>query len=825
MKRFSLAVLGLLIASIGTLTAAAQSGDSSSAQGYELANGWRITPAGRQVPMPGDQPVTMIVSPDQRYLIINTAGFHDHDVVIFDMRSEKVVQSINLGKDWDGMALDSKTSDLYISGGGPIAEAALAKQENAGSGAKLDPAIRQLAHQPVLHFKYADGAIGTPSALSIAGLDEKQRFIAGLSVGDGGAVYALNINTDTLYKLDPVKQTVLASAQVGYRPLAVAVSPDTKDVAVANLGDKSVSILDAQTLHEKGRIAVGSHPNSLLYARDGRLFVSNGGSNSVSVIANGKVVETVKTSVEPNDIVGSTPDALAISPDQKTLYVANADNDDVAVIDIADKGESHVQGFIPTGWYPTALAVSPDGKKLYVGVGKGLSYGANFPAQITTGQSRSAPNPQTPYDYVGVKLSGVISVVDVPSSKKLEQYTLQVRQNMPHPEHAFDKAYAAKIRSDVFPKIKHVLYIIRENRTYDQVFGDMKQGNGDPHLTFFGQEVTPNAHTLASNYVLFDNLYTNGEVSQDGHQWSNAAYATEFVQKSWVNSYSGRGQPDGDDRVNASPAGYLWDNAARHGLTFRSYGEFAYFKSSPDSPPVFMGAGSLKDHSSQEWPLVKGRDPDRVEVFLRELKEAEQKGKWPNFMVMSLGEDHTSGLNPGAFTPVAAVGSNDQALGRIVEGVSHSKFWKETAIFVIEDDAQNGPDHVDAHRTVGLVISPYLKRNFVDSTKYTTASMVRTMELILDLPPMTQYDKLATPMYNAFAVEPVFTAYDNIGPKVDLLAKNPSEGTLAQRSARLDFSAPDLADPDELNAILWEAYRPGEPMPAPVRSAALLGGR
>jgi YVTN family beta-propeller protein len=693
--------------------------------------------------------------------------------------------------------------------------------ERLGSAEKLDPAIRQLVHQPVLHFKYAGGSLSSPSALPIAGLDEKNRFIAGLSVDASGAVYALNINTDTLYKLDPTKQTVLASAKVGYRPLSVVLSPDAKELAVSNWGDKSVSILDPQTLDEKARIPVGSHPNSLLYAKDGRLFVSNGGSNSVSVIAGGKVVETVKTSVEPNDNVGSTPDALAISPDQKALYVANADNDDVAVISISNKAESRLQGFIPTGWYPTALAVSPDGKRLFVGVGKGLSYGPNFPSQLAVSPSR-APNPQTPFDYVGSKLNGAISVVDIPNAKKLEQYTLQVRQNMPKPELAFDKAYAEKIRTDVFPKIKHVLYIIRENRTYDQVLGDMKQGNGDPHLTFFGEQVTPNAHTLAGNYVLFDNLYCNGEVSQDGHQWSNAAYADEFVEKAWTNSYSGRGQPDADDRVSASPAGYLWDNAARHGLTYRTYGEFASFKSSPDGPPVYTGMGSLKGHASEDWSLTKGRDPDRVAVFLRELKEAEQTGNWPNFMVMSLGEDHTAGLTPNAYTPVAAVSSNDQALGKIVEGVSHSKFWAETAIFVIEDDAQNGPDHVDAHRTVGLVISPYLKRNFVDKTKYTTASMVRTMELILGLPPMTQFDKLATPMYTAFATEPVLTAYDDISPEVDLAARNPAEGTLAQRSAKLDFSGPDRADPDELNAILWAAFRPGEPMPAPVRSAALL---
>jgi hypothetical protein len=374
-----------------------------------------------------------------------------------------------------------------------------------------------------------------------------------------------------------------------------------------------------------------------------------------------------------------------------------------------------------------------------------------------------------------------------------------------------------------------VLFIIRENRTYDQVFGDIKEGNGDPNLTFFGEKVTPNAHALAGEYVLLDNLYSSGEVSQDGHQWCNGAYATDYTEKAWPIGYSGRPAPEeskGDDRLSASPAGYLWDNAARHRLTYRTYGEFGgYFQASPDSPPVFSGKKTLDGHASKEWSLMKGRDPDRAEAFIHELKDAEKTGSWPQYMVMGLGEDHTAGLTPGRFTPVAMVASNDQALAKIVEAVSHSKFWPETAIFVVEDDAQNGPDHVDAHRTVGLVISPYLKRGVVDSTHYTTVSMVRTMELILGLPPMTQFDKRATPMYNAFATKPDLTAYNLIGPQVDLLAKNPEQGPLAARSSTLDFSKVDMADPDELNAILWEAFRPGQPMPAPVRSAASLEER
>ena len=409
-----------------------------------------------------------------------------------------------------------------------------------------------------------------------------------------------------------------------------------------------------------------------------------------------------------------------------------------------------------------------------------------------------------------------------PDARQLAAYTKQAVANVPTPQAYVDAASAAKIRRDVFPKIKHILYIIRENRTYDQVFGDLGVGNGDPKLTLFGEQVTPNAHALARKTVVFDNLYCDGEVSEDGHQWSNAAYATDFNEKAWTNSYSDRGEPEADERLMSSPAGYLWDACARHNLTFRTYGEMASFTSGPDHEPEVKAVGSLKGHVSLAWLEAKGkRDAERVDVFIQELHDGEKNNDWPNFMVMSLGEDHTQGLRPGSFAPTALVGGNDQALGKIVEAISHSRFWKETAIFVIEDDAQNGPDHVDAHRTVGLVISPWIKRGMVDSTMYTTSSYVKTMELILGLPPMTQFDAAATPMYAAFTTTPVLDPIDALPPQINLTARNPATGALAGASLKLDFSDYDRADPDELNRILWAALKPGETMPAPKRSVHL----
>lgn len=784
-----------------------------------LPNGWKITPAGQHVPLPGDLPMQIFPSADGASVLVSTGGFHDHSLSVLDPKSAKIVSTVDVVKTWDGMAVDASNGIVYLSGGGPgkpgfgLAYAAL------GLGSKMLADI----DKPILRVNFKSGKLEPAAPLKIAGLEERSRFISGLTLGKDGALYALNINTDTIYRLSGDGMTQQLTGKTGYRPHSSVFSPDGKSLAVSYWGAEAVGIFDPATLQEKAKIPVGSHPNQMIWAADGRLFVANSGSNSVSVISGGKVVETLRTSMTAKSLLGSTPTALALSPDAKRLYVANSDNNNIAVIDVPAGKESHVAGFIPTGWYPTALAISPDGKQLYVGTGKGLGFRNNFPAQGKLPTIKS-PNPNTPYDYIGSVLNGAVSIVKVPDTAQLATYTKQALANVPVPAEEVDAAVTARIEKEVFPKIKHVIYIIRENRTYDQVLGDLGKGNGEPKLAIFGEKITPNAHALTRNFVTLDNLYCDGEVSEDGHQWSNASYATDFNQKSWTNSYSRRSEPEADERLMASPAGYIWDNCARHKKTFRSYGEMASFVSSPESEPVVKAVGSLKGNVSTDWLKGKrtgARDPELAQVFIKEMKDAEKTGQWPNFMVMSLGEDHTQGLTPGSFTPGARVASNDQALGMIVEAVSKSSFWKETAIFVIEDDAQNGPDHVDAHRTVGLVISPWIKRGAMDSTMYTTASMVRTMELILGLPPMTQFDAAATPMHLSFTTEPKFDAVPMVQPMIDLMSKNPAAGAGARASLELDFSDYDRADPDKLNRILWAAMRPGTPMPAPVRSARL----
>ena len=802
----------------------------SPSQVQRLPHQWTITPAGKHVPLMGDFPSRIIANKDGTRLFVLTSGYHHQGLTIIDTRTDSVISSANLGKIYGDGAFDEDADRIFVAGGGAINEKEFSKRL---SQRKEEP-VSSALDASVIQGTVLRDRIALEPPILIPGLDAKTRYITGVARGRDGALFAVNINNDTVYRLSPSTSAVEASAKSGYGAYRAAVSADGAKLAVSNWGDQSVTLFAARTLHQLARIPVGIHPNDLVFGPDGRLFVANAGSNSVSIIDGTQAVETIKTSLHSADPVGSTPDALALNPAGTRLYVANADNNDIAVIDISNRGRSEVEGFIPTGWYPSALAVSRNGKKLYVGVAKGLASRAN--AVAPDPQSQIARDRRTTFDFVGTTLSGYLSVVPIPDTKQLQRFSVQVAGNFPDPQPQDQKA-AREISQHVFPRIRHVLYIIRENRTYDQVLGDLHEGNGDPSLTLFGENTTPNAHTLARTWAVLDKLFVNGEVSENGHQWSDAAYATQFTSQAWLQSYSGRPEPKAteselgaDERLRSSPGGYLWDNCARHNLSFSTYGEFAYFYSGPDEGPRFVAKG-LDGHASLDWlkvastgwnDITKGRDPDLAAVFIRELKDAEKTGEWPRFMVMSLGEDHTHALRAGHYTPNAMVASNDQALGAIVQAVSHSRFWAETAIFVIEDDAQDGPDHVDCRRTVGFVISPYARRHVVDSTPYTTASMIHTMESILGLPPMTQFDRGAVPMYAVFTTKPDFTPYDNVAPRIDLFAKNPAKGPDAEASQKLDLSAFDRADPQEMNRILWRALKPGVPMPAIVRSASAL---
>jgi hypothetical protein len=358
-----------------------------------------------------------------------------------------------------------------------------------------------------------------------------------------------------------------------------------------------------------------------------------------------------------------------------------------------------------------------------------------------------------------------------------------------------------------------VLFIMKENRTYDQVFGDLKQGNGDPTLTLFGRDVTPNQHALAEQFVLLDNLYCSGEVSQDGQPWTTSAYATEFTQRAWTLSYSRHGSLNTTGGISEQSTPYIWELARQKGLSVKTFGM-------GNRRGIAEVRSARFDQRPSDPKLQRARDYERADRFVEEFQEMDWAGAVPNFMFMSLGENHTSGTAPGAYTPKAQVASNDVAVGKIVEAITKSKVWPAFAVFIIEDDAQNGPDHVDSHRTAGLVISPYVKRKVVDSDMYSTVSMLRTVELLLGLPPMTQHDAAAPPMVNSFMATPDLSGFTALPARIDLMTKNPPQGYGAVASARMDFREYDRIDEDALNRILWHSIKGADvPYPAPMRRA------
>jgi YVTN family beta-propeller protein len=782
--------------------------------GFLLPNGWTLSPAGEQVSLT-DLPLNILPRPDGKTALVASSGYNAHELVLVDLEAKARRSTATVQQSWFGLVAEPGGDRAWLSGGGA-----------------------DLVHV----FRLQDGELtrlGDPepdrSKLSReARAALPNRFRSGLALDAGASIlYSLDIDEGTISALPLAADRPPAKAAVGGKPYDVAVSRDGQALLVSDWAGKAVLVLDPGTLEIRRRIAVGEHPNQIaIHPGDGRAFVACASSNCVSVIDPGSlnVTETISTSLFPKAPEGSTPDAVAIAPDGKTLFVANADNNCVAVIDIAAPSRSQVKGFIPTGWYPTAVAVTPDGKGLLVGVGKG---NVTKPNPLYDKDSPEARKGGRRYPYIGTTLSGALSIVPVPDDKQLAAYTETVYRNCPYSDELLSAApypekTAIPTRVGEPSPIQHVLYIIKENRTYDQVLGDMPRGNGDPSLVMFGEEITPNHHKLASEFVLLDNLYCNGHVSADGHPWSTMAYNTDYTARNWALTYSQRAGIDDDDEgdLSKAPSGYLWDACKAAGLSYRSYGEYGKRVSEPDGTVRMEGrVPGLVGHFCPDWGLPKApgqavRDTDRVETFLKEFRDYERNGDLPRFMVMSLGEDHTSGTTPGAFTPQACVASNDLALGRLVEAVSHSKYWPQMAIFVIEDDAQNGPDHVDAHRTVGLVISPYVKRKALDSTQYQTVSMIRTMELILGLKPLSQYDAAANPMFASFQAEPDLTPYVHEPARIDLNVRNTRLAYGAERSARMDFTEYDKIDDFELNEILWGAVKgPDAPVPPAVRRA------
>lgn len=788
-------------------------------RGFLLPNGWVLTPAGRHVVLT-DLPLNILPFSDNRRVLVATSGYNKHQLSLIDLEKNKVVARESIPESWFGLAINKDESRVWWSGGGRGRIFAFDLKGDGLTEQAFDtsPALRSTVPKK-------NSEEGPHSFRSGLFLDHETQTLYSLDI-DAGTITAVDLKTGKLTK----------SATCGSRPYDVVLSHNRAVLFVSDWSRRAVLAVRLEDLRVIEKIAVGEHPNQLaLHPKDDRLFVACASTNSVSVVdtKKGIVTETISTALFPKSPEGSTPDALAIAPDGKTLYVANADNNCVAMVDISTQNESQVKGFIPTGWYPSAISVTRDGKNILVGVGKGLQTKANPISRKALEAARQNPGRRLPFPYIGTTLSGALSIVPVPDDKTLAGYTSQVYANCPYSDTLLSRSPIAQktvipIRVGDPCPIKHVIYIIKENRTYDQVFGDVKEGNGDPQLVMFGEKVTPNHHKLAREFVLLDNLYCNGQVSRDGHPWSTMAYNTDYVARDWELTYSQRKGVDDDDEGNLSkaPSGYLWDACARNGLTYRNYGEYGRRVSQPDGN-LRMDAAvpGLVGHMCPDYGIskVKGekqRDTDNVAIFLREFQEYERTGTLPQLIIMSLGEDHTTGTRPGTFTPSACVASNDVALGQLVETVSKSKLWPETAIFVIEDDAQNGPDHVDAHRTVGLVISPYTRRKVVDSTQYSTVSLIRTMELILGLSPLSQYDAAARPMYASFTDTATLTPYEHVPAQIDVNQMNGASAYGALRSSKMDFSEYDRVNDFELNEILWRSIKGvNAPLPAPVRQA------
>ena len=776
---------------------------------YLLPNGWRLSPAGRQIAL-GGLPLKIVPCPDQRRLVVLSCGSTPHFIAVVDSKTEEVVQKRRLKQCWFGLAVHPNGKTAYVAAGA----------EDVIRTFKLN--YQRVEEKPIV---IPEKTFPACMAVDRAG---KYLFVVG---NQSNALHVIALETG--------KEVFHVS--VGRHPYNVVLSTDEKTAYVSNWGAASVAVIDLATVKVRQTIPTQEHPNDLVFHADGRLFVANGNRNTVSVIDArlGEVLENIDVGLSPKAPPGSTPNALTLGADGKTLYVANADNNAVAVLDVARKGATASRGFIPTGWYPTAVCLTGDGKKLAVANGRGVvsrpNAGLVRPSELP---SWNADNP----GYNINLLEGALSILDLPDEKTLSRYSAEAHRNSPYGKIDAEATKAPFLLGKDCP-IKYVIYVIKENRTYDQLFGDMKEGDGDARYCLFPEEVTPNHHALARQFVLLDNCYHNAEVSMDGHHWVTGAYATDYVEKLWPAHYGGRSKrtPDGETANASSP--YLWQLCRTADLPFRSYGETTGMGSDMrlTDEPVPRPSAEKDARKASALP-GKGIDPldlplhptydawkmgdlKALELWRADFAQYEKRGRLPRLQVISLPGDHTRGTSPKAPTPRAMVAENDLALGKLVETISKSKFWGETAIFVIEDDTQDGPDHVDFHRSVALVVSPYTKRKYVDSTMYSSSSLLRTMELILGLPPMTQYDAAAAPMWPSFQASPELTPYHALPARVKLDEMNTAAAFGAERSLAMDFEDCDDAPTAALNEILWKSIKGVDSSLPPRRVAAFVRER
>jgi len=772
-------------------------------QRVSLPNGWQLTPVGKIVPL-GDLPLNIAISPDRKLAAVTNNGQSDQSIELIDIKKGKVIQTLPIKKAWLGLAFSDDGKSIYASGGNDniIIRYAVSKKQMVAADT-----IR----------------IGKPwpERISIAGLavdDSKQRL------------YVVTKENNSLYVIDTKAKKVISQHPLGGEGYTCILSPDRRTLYVSCWGCDRIVIFDTEGQKITGSITVGDNPNDMCITRSGQfLFVANANDNNVSVISTGemKVIETLNTALYPDAPSGSTTNSLALSRDEKTLFIANADNNCLAVFDVSVPGESKGKGFIPTAWYPSCVRVANN--RILVSNGKGMTSLANpyGPNPVRRGEEvvyQEGGQEQTiKVQYIGGLFRGTMSIINVPDEVQMGIYSKAVYNNTPYTktkELTSDGVAGNPIPQKVGDPspIKHVFYIIKENRTYDQVLGDIPEGNGDPNLALFGEKISPNHHAVAREFVLLDNFYVNGEVSADGHNWTMGGYATDYLEKNWPTSYGGRGgdYPGEGGEAIANNKLFFWDLCKRNGVSYRTYGEFV----GDDGPSLAV----LKDNYCKNFtPWVQSvRDTVRFRQWKHDFDSLLAINAVPRFNTIRLINDHTEGLSLNKPTPFAHMADNDLALGMLIDYLSHSPLWKESVVISVEDDAQNGPDHVDAHRSVALIAGGFVKQGYVDHTAYTTTSLLRTMELILGLPPMTQYDAAANSLWRCFNSTPDHPPYKARPNQVDLNEKNTGKNKWQALSETFDFSVEDRVNDFQFNEVIWRAVKGlDSPCPPSVRAAFL----
>jgi YVTN family beta-propeller protein len=767
---------------------------STAQKKVQLPNGWHLSPAGRSLPL-GDLPLNITASKSKKLMAVTNNGQSVQSIQLINPATEKELDRVIIPKSWYGLKFSADEKFLYASGGN---DNWILKYAIANNKLKLADSIK-------LGAKW-------PNKISPAGIeidDAKQ------------IMYVVTKDNFTLYVINLINKQIIHEQKLGAEAYSCVLSATKKELFISLWGGDKVLVYD--------EVAVGDNPNELLLNKKGTiLFVANANDNSVSVIdtKQKKVLEVLNAALYPNAPQGSASNGLALSEDEKTLYIANADNNCLAVFDVAKPGFSTSKGFVPTGWYPTNVKVI--GKKIFVSNGKGFESFANpngpNPASVKQNVAYQKGDLQTlrKIEYIGGLMKGTMSIIDIPNDAALATYSKQVYANTPYTKEKETRSEGEagnpipmKV-GDASP-IKYVFYIIKENRTYDQVLADVPGGNGDTSLLLFGERITPNQHKLVKEFVLLDNFYVDGEVSADGHNWSLGANANDYLEKNWVTSYGGRGgtyDAEGTREIANNKMGFIWDFCKRAGISYRTYGEFADdYKA---NIPV------LENHLCPyftSWD-ESVRDTTRFYQWKREFDSLLAVNAVPRLNTLRFINDHTEGLRIGRPTPFAHVADNDWSVGLFVEYLSKSPIWKESVVFIVEDDAQNGPDHVDAHRTTAYVAGGFVKRNYIDHTLYSTSSMLRTIELILGLPPMSQYDAGATPMWRCFSNIPNLTPFTSVPANVNLDDKNEKVSAWSEMSETFDLTKEDRIPDLIFSEVIWKAVR-GEHsvMPAPRRSA------